>query len=210
MFGISHGVYAATQDGFFALDPSVKTGSGLNAPGGVTLPVSKNEYANLFFKNCTGVDPRQADDPYTQSTCACAAAALPDILTLGQMAAVFKSDPDDIDIDLYTRFMYLGYMPCMTQTMRDFVFDSCLEDPSINRLIYRKAVCNCMAKGVSGFFEKNGFYLIPEIQNYSGMMRLDPQKTPADLMGYLLFSDQGKTQTNLYSEKCVASEAFAR
>lgn len=121
---------------------------------------SVNDYANIYYRNCVRINPDKEMDEYVQTQCACAAAAMPDALTLDQARTMF--DPRNTDTYPYTRFMTLAYEPCLRDTVRNAVFDTCVDGQAkLNKLRSPRKVCGCLADGMRGYIKTFGYVYIP-------------------------------------------------
>lgn len=188
----------AAEMSLFAL----KSPDALAAPGTENNPRNLQDYANIFYGNCIagGSNPEMSE--YIKNQCACAAAALPDILTLEQAQALFGQNSLAGVKYPYTRFMLLGYAPCLEDSLRDIAFDECVSSPANQKLRYRRAVCECIGKGARDYAKKWQHLLIPGLKDGS----YDPELAEDDPLSWALGFKGFGIQMEYHNAKCLQTE----
>jgi hypothetical protein len=161
------------------------------------------DYANLYYKNCVAYNPDLEMNDYIQSQCACAAATMPDLLTLPETRAMF--DPRNTDVYPFTRFILLGYNDCLPETVRDVVYDKCLKSEfGGRRMKARKNTCVCIADGLKNYVTEYGAWLMP---GNTGD-HYDALKVPGNPISAVMDNIGFQMQAEGFEKTCLAREEY--
>ena len=161
------------------------------------------DYANLYYKNCVAFNPDPEMNDYIESQCACAAATMPDLLTLPETRAMF--DPRNTDVYPFTRFMLLGYNDCLPETVRDVVYDKCLNSEFGGRKMKaRKNTCVCIADGLKNYIKAYGTWLMPG----NAGDHYDALKMPGNPISAVMDNIGFQMQAEGFEKTCLAREEY--
>lgn len=175
----------------------------LDDPSIVKEPENLTDYANLYYKRCVGANTDPGLLEYQKSQCACTSAQIPEILDMKQAAAVL--DPKSKDAESYTRLMYLAFTPCLKDTIRDFAFDSCLDDPSIKQKVrHQRGVCTCIADQMGQYMGESGYVLLPG----RARMHFDMEKISPDPLGAIITSPGYVSGWDFYARPCLLRKEY--
>ena len=123
------------------------------------IPQSIEEYATLYFENCTASNTEKSYDEYVATQCGCTAAKMPEFMTMNNMKALFtKTKEGDFQ---QGRVLMLAYMPCMYDSVYQFIFDGCYYNAQHAKLIRRRKVCECYARTMGNRVASKGEKMIP-------------------------------------------------
>ncbi len=195
----------AAELSFFRIDPE---SADVLIPDGAQKPLPKTlaDFANIFYNNCLSANQDESLNEYVKTQCGCAAAKMPEALTLDQAQRLFNLVPGASIKYPYSRFVMLAYMPCMQTTLRDIVFDNCLTSPANVRIYYKRSVCKCMGNGIQDFVSKSGEYLFPGY-GYDGF---DPEQAVDNPIAWALKNKGLEIQTEYYYTTCVYNKESGR
>lgn len=179
-------------------DPAAKL---LDKDGG--LPQTVNEYANLYFQNCHKANKETDLDQYVTSQCACTASKMTEFMDLKNMRALFtKGQEGDFQMG---RVMMLGYLPCLYDTIYEFVFDGCYYPNEMRKKMRSpRKVCECYSHKMGDFIASKGEFFIP------GLVRngYDPSKAVANPLAHIIGSQDFDHQSKYEFEQCVMTESY--
>ena len=125
-------------------------------------PKHLTDYANLYYQQCimANKDPKMKE--YIESQCACTASNIPANMTMDDMNMFMR--PGQKNSYYYTRLITLAYMPCVETTMKNYIYDTCMDDPRYSRFKRSIAVCTCLGKGVANMATSTGAAQLPGYQ----------------------------------------------
>lgn len=179
-------------------DPAVKL---LDKHGGV--PQTVNEYANIYYKNCHKANTETELDQYVVTQCACTAAKLPEFMELNNMKSLFtKTQEGDFQ---QGRVMMLAYMPCLYDSIKEFVFDSCYYSNDMRKKMNNpRKICECYGHKMGDHIAANGEFFVP------GMARegFDASKAVPNPLAHIIGSSDFNRQSRWQFEQCVMTESY--
>ncbi|MCE7886233.1 MAG: hypothetical protein DYH13_01845 [Alphaproteobacteria bacterium PRO2] len=179
-------------------DPSVKL---LDKHGGV--PQTVNEYANIYFENCHKANTETELDEYVVTQCACTASKLPEFMELKNMRSLFtKSQEGDFQ---QSRVMMLAYMPCLYESINEFVFDSCYYSNDMRKKMNSpRKICECYSHKMGDYIASKAEFFIP------GMVRggFDVTKAVPNPLAHIIGSRDFERQSGWQFEQCVMTESY--
>lgn len=164
-------------------------------------PVTIEDYANLYYDSCTSSNTDEFLKDYIGGQCACAAAKIPEILSLDDVKTLFtKTKAGDFQ---QARVMLLGYIPCLYNSVHDFVYDQCL-DNNQTRKQFRHAVkvCECYGKGMGDYAASKGQNLIPGFTRNT----FDSEKSVPNPLSYIIQTPFFEKKSSGILEQCVMTE----
>jgi hypothetical protein len=179
-------------------DPAAKL---LDKHGGV--PQTVTEYANIYFKNCHDANKETQLDEYVVTQCACTASKLPEFMELKNMRSLFTKTPEG-DFQ-QGRVMMLAYMPCLYESINEFVFDSCYYSNDMRKKMNNpRGICECYSHKMGDYFASKAEFFVP------GMARegYDASKAVANPLAHIIGSRDFERQSRWQFEQCVITESY--
>ncbi|MGB4106854.1 MAG: hypothetical protein WBK55_03560 [Alphaproteobacteria bacterium] len=182
-----------------AQDPVAKL---LDKDGGA--PQTINEYANLYYESCVaGADKGTELEEYNITQCGCAAAKLPEFMTLKNMKALFiNSQEGDFQ---QGRVLMLAYMPCMYDTIDQFVYDGCYYSEEMRKNMIRPSeVCKCYGHNMAEYVASKGEAFVPGLTDDG----YDREKAVSDPLGHIIGNSVFNSRSKYEFERCVMEESY--
>ncbi len=171
-------------------------------PDATKDPQTVADYANLFYERCNAeAKEHESLRSYVETQCTCTAAALPGMMTLQDMQALFtKTNEGSFQ---QGRVYMLAYIPCLATSMKDLTYDNCRASLAVKeRLKYPDAVCGCMARNISEFTAKYGQNLIPGFSRQG----FSVAKSVPDPFTTILNSDAMALRLKDYGTSCLSAK----
>lgn len=165
---------------------------------------SVQDYANIYYTNCIKAEADSTLKEYAAMQCACAASAMPEIMTMADTQKLF--DPKNKDDAPFTRFMTLGYGPCLEQTIPKYTYDACFTSPGMKKLVHRHKICQCMSKGMGEVMVKYANSLLPGAKVYG----YDIDRATDDMLSYAITQRTFETQADYYNTTCMQGYFFSK
>lgn len=181
-----------------AEDPAAKL---LDKHGGA--PSTVNEYANLYFNNCVASAQSKDFEEYNVTQCGCTSAKMPEFMTLKNMKALFtKTKEGEFQMG---RVLMLAYMPCMYDTIYQFVFDGCFYSEETRKgFTHPTKVCKCYGKRMADYVASKGERFIPGLTD-KGYVSAEAVPDP---LGYIIGGNQFNTWSRYQLQECVMTESY--
>ncbi len=164
---------------------------------------SVQDYANIYFNNCLKASGDPGLKEYVSMQCACAASAIPEILTMDDVKKLF--DLKNKDNMPFTRFMTLGYAPCLRETIPKLTYDSCFSG-KMKKIVRGHKICQCMSKGMEEVILKYGPSLLPGSNLYS----YDINNATDDMLAYVITQPPFETQSEYYRTSCMQGYFYSK
>lgn len=158
------------------------------------------DYANVYFKNCVASNEDPGIQEYIETQCACTAAKMQEVMTYDQMVQLF--DPLARDSYPYTRMTALAYMPCIDTSVRDYLYDDCLDNAKSNGIYNKDLVCGCMSEKVANSLSKYG---APRLPGYNAL-GFDLSAVVDNPFTYLITNRSFKEARSAYGAECMATK----
>lgn len=179
-------------------DPAAKL---LDKHGGVPQTIS--EYANIYYKNCHDANTETQLDEYVVTQCACTASKLPEFMELKNMKSLFsKGQEGDFQ---QGRVMMLAYMPCLYESIKEFVFDSCYFPHEMRKKMNSpRKICECYSHKMADHIASKAEFFVP------GMTRegFNVSKAVPNPLAYIIGSSDFERQSRGLFEQCVMTESY--
>lgn len=179
-------------------DPTAKL---LDKDGGV--PQTVNEYANLYFQNCHKANTDTELDEYVSSQCGCTASKMTEFMDLRNMKTLFtKTQEGDFQMG---RVMMLAYLPCLYDSIYEFVFDSCYySDEMRKKMNNPRGICECYSHKMGDYVASKGESFVP------GFVRdgFVSSKAVANPFAHIIGSSQFNRKSRWEFEQCIMTESY--
>ncbi len=167
--------------------------------GKEVMPETPAAYANLFYKKCVGENEDPKLDEYVETQCGCTSSRMPAALTLEEMQKLF--DPANKDDYFYTRLITLAYVPCLEDSVHDFVYDNCLLAPSLENVSKGKKadVCQCIGDYMANEALQNPELQMPGFKGHG----FNLSKAVYNPFPYVINSENFRLQSQYPTKSCV-------
>ncbi len=182
-----------------AEDPAAKL---LDKHGGA--PQTVNEYANLYFQNCVpATEAGTTLEEYNVTQCGCTAAKMPEFMTLKNMKALFtKTKEGEFQMG---RVLMLAYMPCLYDTINQFVFDGCYySDEMRKNMNHPTKVCKCYGRKMAEYVASKGEAFVPGLTDKG----YDSAQAVPNPLGHIISGDQFNARSKFEFQECVMTESY--
>lgn len=159
---------------------------------------TQKDFVNAFAQNCIQSNNSKTLEEYKNLQCACTAAEMSQTMNESELNTMFQ-DSKEGDFE-YARMMLLSYIPCLGQTVKKFIFDSCIGDKNIQaRISNPHGLCSCVSDQMSTYTKEEGAVIIP------GFTRSGFKKSQAvnDTFGFVITSPGFELQSNSAMRKCI-------
>lgn len=109
-----------------------------------------NELADGYYTRCISANRQKELASYVQSQCACTAAKLPEFMSVDEVLAALTETPDT---ELQnSRILLNAYIPCLENSVQDFVFDECARGKYKNELLTNpRNFCACLSTNMAEY-----------------------------------------------------------
>ncbi len=162
----------------------------LKAPG--EKEETLEDYINIYYGKCVKGNNNQDIAQYVQIQCACTAATASKIMTKKNMRDIFtKQENRDF---LLSRLMEYGYIPCMKESIRNIVFDNCLDSTTTQRRIRNpRHVCNCVGEGMAKYVQKQARHMMPSFDRFRFFPERSPDNPLQSVLSHRLFDKKSRS-----------------
>lgn len=172
--------------------------TGPDDPKAVT---TQKDFINAYAQNCMSSNSNKALQEYKELQCACTAAEMSQTMKAEDLAKMFQ-DSSEGNFE-YARMMLLSYIPCMSQTVKKFIFDSCISDKNMQTRFKNEAsICSCVSENMGTYIAEDGSNIIP------GFVRSGFKKSEAvnDTLGYVITSPAFQLKSGHFMRTCIKAK----
>ncbi len=162
-------------------------------------PETINDFANLYYKNCTKQEHPILKGKSLELLCGCTSAQIPQNMSVKQMRDMQENTPEGEH--QRSRMLLFVYTPCIQYPTKALVRKQCLDNPEVKAGMKQyKRVCECLADGMAGFMKEEAPRYVEMAMRRNGA-DLDPLRM---LMESTLFEEKSQ----YYMRKCVTTHEF--
>lgn len=178
------------------IDPTAKL-----LDDGSKAPETVADYANQFYSDCTKSNQDKSLKDYVTAQCACTAAKMSEFMSLKDMQTLYTKTKDG-DFQ-QGRVMLLAYIPCLYDSVNDFVYDNCINDKEIRKnLIHEKKYCECYGRGMGDYVASKGPNLVPGF----AATRFLSEKSVPNPFGHIVTGEPFAEKSETVSQLCIMKE----
>ncbi len=151
----------------------------------------KNGMIEVYYNYCLQSNTSPNFESYMETQCACTASEMMATMSPQQVRTMFeKSRNGDFE---YARMLLLAYVPCMAQTTRQNVYDTCLQTNGENFEQGKQLkLCSCTADSMHDFVMNSGQGLIPGFERDS----FRKSQSVANPLGYMMMHERYQDKYN--------------
>lgn len=167
-------------------------------PNDPLAPKTPQELMKVYHNQCLNSNTLPAMKEYQEMQCACTSAEISQSMNVKELWTMFSPTPEG-DFE-YARMLLLSYIPCLSQTVKKFIYDSCIGDKNVRaKLTKENTVCTCVSDNMSSYISETAATTIP------GFVRTGFKKEEAvnDTLGYMITAPGFQMKSGTHMRNCI-------